>query len=187
MARRSGFRPARVAPSRRISAWTVGPGGTTLEPVISASTTQFVGSAIQLSAGVEALTHVRLRGELLLWLQTSSVASGGYRGAFGIGIATLAAVTAGFASVPTPLTEADADNWLYHRFFSLVSGGVLVLADTKKGPDSDIVQSTRIEVDSKAMRKMRSEDAIYAIIEVVEQGVATMNVSFNSRSLVKLS
>ena len=42
------------------------------------------------------------------------------------------------------------------------------------------------EVDSKAMRKFPSEFSLYAAIEVVEIGVAELDVFFDSRVLVFL-
>ena len=53
------------------------------------------------------------------------------------------------------------------------------------GPD--IASSLRLEVDSKAMRKFPVEMALYAVVEIVEVGTATINFHFDSRVLFKLS
>ena len=182
---RRGSRLGRATASpRRLTAWIPGTGGTTVLTTTD-SIAAFLGSAVQPT--VEGLTIIRNRGELVLALCASSAIASGFRGAFGIGIATLAAVTAGIASVPTPITEADAENWLYHRFFTLtgcdaIAGGAAL--------DEELVHpvtaSLRIDVDSKAMRKFPSEMALYAAIEVVESGTCTMTADWNSRALVKL-
>ena len=177
-----GSRPGRAIQSlRRKTAWSQGPGGTTNTP-ITANGSTFLGSSVV--ATVEGVTVIRIRGELLMYLSLATSSNDGYRGAVGIGIATLAAVTAGVASVPTPITEEDAENWLWHRYFSCNSPVPFSAGAAQDGPD--IATSLRVEVDTRAMRKFPSEMAIYAIIEVVETGVATLNVSLNSRALAKL-
>ena len=181
---RRGSRQGRAISLRRKTAWIVGPGGTS-STTISSSSSVFLGSAVQPTT--EGLTVVRIRGELVAYLFASSAVAGGFTGAFGIGIATLAAVTAGIASVPTPITEQDAENWLYHRYFQLRSGAEI---DASVTNDEDEVNSTvaalRWEIDSKAMRKLPSEMVLYAALEVVESAVCSMAVDFDSRVLVKL-
>ena len=188
MARRSVFPPARGRQtSRRLTAWDMGTGGTATLTVTGPGPF-FLGSAISLVAGVSALTIVRTRGEFKAYLTAATARSDGFQGAFGIGIATLAAVTAGIASVPTPITEADSDNWLYHRFFGcqgsdVISGG----AATDSDQANVVTAALRVEVDSKAMRKMTDESAIYSCIEIVEFGAATMVLTWDSRILAKLA
>ncbi len=184
MTLRRGSFPVRARSTRRQTEWSLGPGDTSLTS-ISASSSVFMGAAIQ--ALVPGLTVIRIRGELLLYLTLGTSAGDGYVGAFGIGIASLAAVTAGIASVPTPITEAGADSWLYHRFFRLSSPGVSTAAALNVNAFGVAAGAMRVEVDSKAMRKFPQDLAIYAAIEVVEGGVATMDGFFNSRSLSKLS
>ena len=94
----------------------------------------------------------------------------------------MAALTAGAASVPTPITEQESENWLYWRAFSCkapfpFSAG----ADPAGNRSADI----EFEVDSKAMRKFPAEMGIYSIIETVEAGTATINFQFDSRVLTK--
>jgi hypothetical protein len=103
-------------------------------------------------------------------------AGDGYQGAMGIGLASSAAFTAGIGSLPTPITEAAWDGWLWHRFFS-VHGGV---AD-----GSTNAGSYQIEVDSKAMRKVSDEMTIFMAGEFTEIGTALMSVFFDSRMLLK--
>ena len=183
MARRRGFPLARAP--RRKSSWQIGPGSSAVT-TFTATSSAFLGSAVV--ALVDGLTIVRTRGELLLKLRTAASGLDAMIGAFGIAVATEAAVTAGAGSLPTPVVESNWNGWLYHRFFTLNPGGVI---DGSAATDHDIVNSTsaalRIEVDSKAMRKFRTEDSLFAMIEVAESGAVTMDAWFDSRFLIKLS
>ena len=181
MADRSrGFHRGRQIPRRLIS-WELGPGGTA-PTVINSTVAIFLGSA--LSSSEDGLTVVRIRGELLVYMLLATTSNDGFSGAFGIGLASEAAVTAGAASVPTPITESSADMWLYHRFFSVKSPVAFASGAAQDGPS--LATSFRLEVDSKAMRKLIQEDALYAMIEVAEVGTASIEVHFDSRILVKL-
>ena len=171
MARSSrGF--SRGHSQRRKTAWGPGPGGIAVDN-FAASATRLIGSFIQ--PVVEGMTVTRIRGQLNALLTSAATVGDGYQGAFGIGIATLAAVTAGFASVPTPVTEAESENWLYWTPFSLHASRV-----------ASLNEQFVLEVDSKAMRKFPGEMAIYAALEVTEIGAAVMDVFFDSRVLVFL-
>ena len=161
---------------RRRSSWEEGPGGTALTP-LSASSVAFVGSAVQ--AAIPGITVVRIRGFLSWYLTLATSAGDGFQGAFGIGIATFAAVTAGITAVPTPITEASDENWLYHRFISI--HGPVVSSTSLNDATVD-----KFEVDTKAMRKLDDGMAIYAAVEVVETGIATAELWFDSRALAKL-
>ena len=133
------------------------------------------------------LTHIRLRGELLLYLATSDALLSGFAGAFGIGIASTAAMTVGVASVPTPIQEEDSDSWLFHRYFHLKTPGAISAAGAALSWSGNGDSVLRLEVDTKAMRKLADLDiGLYCAIEVTEVGTASMVWQFNSRSLVKL-
>ena len=111
-------------------------------------------------------------------LITASAAADGFFGAIGYGITTLAAVTAGVASVPTPLTEGDWDGWLHHQFFDCHLG----LAGSADGAGYQ-----RVEIDSKAMRKIPDADYIpFAVVEFVEAGTASLEFNLGTRMLVAL-
>ncbi len=166
---------SRVHPTsnRRKTAWADGPGGTTTR-AISAPGASFVGAAVQPLA--EGLTVARIRGRLDWYLTLATAASDGFQGAFGIGIATVAAVTAGVASVPTPITEQSSENWLY---WTPLSAHGAVVSSTALGEET----KQSIEIDTKAMRKFPSELSVYAILELVESGTATADLHFDSRML----
>ena len=172
---------------RHRSSWEVGPetsagGG---PQGITGSLAQIAGTAVQ--AAVDGLTLIRTRGELLMYLKTATSARDGFYGAFGIAKATSAAVLAGAASVPTPITEEAWDGWLYHRYFSLIAPGPIAAATAAQETlqNAGNISSLRLEVDSKAMRKWDVDEAIFACIEVVEIGAADMDWFFNCRLLTK--
>ena len=176
--RRGSFPRGRLAgQQRRKTAWDIGPGSTGAT-ALSASGASLVGTGV--SFELDGLTVVRTRGELLITLITATSALDGMRGAFGIGIASLAAFTAGIGSVPTPLTEETDENWLYHQYFTIIT----IAGGEQWGNSGSTVFRTM--VDSKAMRKVGAGIVVYAAIEVVETGAAVIDVSFNSRMLLKL-
>ncbi len=165
---------------RRKTAWQDGTGGTGAA-TFSSTTPAFLGSAV--SPTVDGLTVIRQRGWLSGHLTVGSV-NGNLLGAFGIGFATQAAVTAGAGSVPTPLTEQSADSWLYWVPIQL-STPIAIVADT--APAGEILSANfSIEVDTKAMRKFPQESSLYAMAEFAESGVMTAELFWDSRLLVKL-
>ena len=121
-------------------------------------------------------------------LTSAAAALDGFAGAFGIGVITAAAFTAGVGSVPTPITEIGWDGWLYHQFIDLRAPGLI---DGSAAVDVDIMLSTtaavRIPVDSKAMRKIGIDEVTFGVLEVIEVGTAALSWRFNSRILDKLA
>ena len=173
MARRSGLIP-RTRGARRHTDWGLGPGGTA-NTAVAASSSVILGAGVVLTVSG---TLSRLRGAFSAYLLTASAAGAGYQGAFGIGIVSTPAFSVGITSMPTPITEMEWNGWLYHRFF-----GVHAMSAT---PADAAAAAIEFEVDSKAMRKMETaEVTMFAAIEVVEIGTATMDVFFDSRALVK--
>ena len=130
------------------------------------------------AAGVDGLTLVRTRGELLIRLTAASAISEGFFGAFGIGVVTVAAFTAGAASVPTPVTEETWDGWLYHTYWQCISQSAGVIENSSW---------YRKTIDSKAMRKLAVDEIIFAVVEFTEVGTSGVSFNFNSRILMKLS
>jgi len=123
-------------------------------------------------------TLVRVRGSLEAVIQSSNVAGSGFHCAIGIGIVNEMAFTVGATAVMEPITDADWDGWLYHRFFDLHVGDQTA-GDIQERP-------VQFEVDSKAMRKLKQDDVVFAIVEVVETGIAEIDVFFDSRILLAL-
>ena len=163
---------------RRKTSWEVGPGSST-PVVLTGSGSTILGSGI--APTIPGLTLVRTRGLLGLTLNTAAAAGDGYTGALGIGVVTASAFAIGVTAVPTPLTDAGWDGWLYHEFFDVRAG------DRTAGDSNWEAAIARYTVDSKAMRKIEDEEkTVFAVLEVVEQGTAQVEVSFDSRVLVKL-
>ena len=189
MAQRVGFPRGRIRSQRRKTSWGVGAAtgtGGTPEGDISSSTAVLatLGAAFTL----DGITVVRIRGELTAWLKSAAASAEGFACAFGIGLARLPAFTAGVASVPTPLTDDDDEFWLYHRFFGLHAPDIIAgSASTDGDAQAATISCIRLEVDSKAMRKVDINDVLYGCIETTEGGTAVMNWTFDSRILVKLA
>ena len=174
MARSRGSSP-RFARSRRLTGWDLGPGGT-------AATSLSASAALVLGSGViilqDGLTLVRTRGRLSVILNTSANLGEGFQGAMGIGITTAQAFSdIGITALPHPIDEVDWDGWLFHTFLGVHEG---LAAATNGSGNIDY------EVDSKAMRKLTENMVIFAAIQVVEIGVSTAKVHFDSRCLFKL-
>ena len=152
---------------------------------IAASSFQLAGTAVQ--SLIDSLTLIRTRGELLLFIYAATATGDGFHGAFGIAKASIAAIVAGVASVPTPIDEEAWDGWLYHRYFNLFSGGTIAAADAAKNQNqiNSTTAAQRIEIDSKAMRKLSVDEGLFGVIQVIEVGTASMRWAFNCRQLVK--
>ena len=163
--------------TRRRVGWDDGTGGVPAQAV-TGSTVAFVGNAV--SVLTDGTTLVRTRGQLDVFLAGYSAAGDGYQGAFGIGVTTLAAVTVGITAVPTPITEQTWDGWLYWTPIS-VHGGEATAGDKDFGPAHQ-----RTIVDSKAMRKLKEDQSLFAVWEVTEIGTATAHIFWDSRCLYKL-
>ena len=169
---------------RRRTSWELGPGST------GATATNGSGSTV-LGAGIspfaDGLTLGRLRGEFMAYLDLATAVGDGYIGAFGIGLTTVASFAIGITALETPIDDEAWDGWLYHRYFALRAATIVVGAGADDGESINAVSAgLRIEVDSKAMRKLNEETVVYAAIQVTEQGTATMRSHFNSRTLMFL-
>jgi len=171
---RRGLNRGNVA-SRRLTAWSVGVGGSA-PTAFSASGSAILGSGTV--PNVEGLTLIRTRGFCELVLRTASAAGEGYTGAIGICNVTDEAFAIGITAIPIPITNMGDDIWYYHRFFSVHAGSGAV--------DVNARYEQHFEVDSKAMRKTPVGITTVAVIQVVEQGTAILDVSFDTRQLVKL-
>ena len=116
----------------------------------------------------------------MIALKDAAASADGYHGAFGIGVFTAEAFAA--AAHPLPLTDNFWDGWLYHTYFDVFAADLLGGGGTNQIPGA-----FRAEVDSKAMRKLKLNDTITAVIEVAEVGTAEMFAKFDSRVLIKLA
>ena len=169
MARRSGFthrsRSYRPSPD-----WGAGVGSSS--PVqVSTSSNGFLGAAVVPTIG--EITLRRTRGLFVANLISATSAGDGFFGAVGIGLVTAAAFAAGISSVPTPITEAGWDGWVWHSFIEVHKGRA----------DQGAMESQRIEIDSKAMRKFDQDMVLFAAFEVTEIATAVADLFLDSRML----
>ena len=175
----------RTSSPRRKTSWEESVGQSATQTSISASGKLLMAAgAVVLEDGI---TLVRTRGEFVAFLSASSAVTSGMFGALGIGVGTSTAFVAGAASLPGPITEMDWDGWLYHRILSFTSGVAIagsVASDLNVM--GTVLSCIRLEIDSKAMRKLRIGDTIFAMLEVSEVGTAVLQSNINTRSLFKL-
>ena len=131
---------------------------------------------------IDGTTLLRLRGTFTAHVSAIAAALDGFTGAFGVGIIDLQAFTTGVTACPTPIAEQDWDGWLFWETFSLKS----VTATISDGVNS-IGLYLQMPVDTKAMRKVKQDDVIYAAVEVTEAGTSQINYHFDSRLLLALA
>ena len=172
MARSRGY-PAR---SPRKPSWEEGPQER--DGAISTATSFLWTTAAQANVPV---TIVRIRGYIEFSLLTSDVVNGGFFGAVGIGVFTDEAFTAGAGSIPSPLTDSDWNGWMWHNFWSVRS----VTATVGDGVNAFSAYQ-RIEIDTKAMRKIDSGMIVCGVIDQTETPNATAEVHADTRMLAKI-
>ena len=174
--------------TRRQTSWEGGPATGTNGSVESLTASANLVFNTGVIALIDGLTLVRTRGEFVAYLKTASAAGAGYAGAFGIGIVNENAFGIGATAILAPIDDEEWDGWLYHRFFSLTAADVI---DGSVSADVDAINSVsaavRLEVDSKAMRKIEAEEVLFAAVQVTEALTATVDFAFNSRLLFKLA
>ena len=121
-------------------------------------------------------TVMRTRGNVVLTMDTGAA---GDAMAVGLGIIILkdSVVTAGAASMPGPSNVLDAE-WVWHQWVPLLS---------QTGTQSDDVggQVARVEIDSKAMRKVKSNEQIVFVADaIIHAGTPTVDLVVGGRILV---
>ena len=177
MSDRSRFQRAGGSRRRR-TGWEPGPFTTSLS-LTAAGKTAWSTTQEFLEDG---LTVARIRGSLSL-----TVSSVGSRFdhfdaiAFGIGIASVQAIGIGATALPGPLSEIDWEGWIYHTIQSGMRGTAL-------SPLGDAAGFVRVDIDTKAMRKVGTNQAIFGMVEAeVETGVVDVRVEGRTRMLLMLS
>ena len=157
---------------RRRKTWIEGPGGL--------AGLSFSGTASQIFAGTPepgaGNTVLRIRGRVKVWLASAVSAGDGYAGAFAIGINDVSAVGIGATATPGPSTEPEED-WL---FWSPVQ----LFAEVAAGVSGNGATFLDYEVDTKAMRKLREGDTLWAGLELTETGDSTAVALCRTRVLL---
>ena len=179
MARPRGFHRGNAP--RRKTAWGLGPGDSTTT-ILTGNGSTLLGDTV-FPTQLES-TLVRIRGNVGITTVAATAVGDGYTGSVAIGMATASALAIGITAVPTPVIDLSWDGWIWHSFFDLRS----FAGQSGAGSAAIFGASRQIEIDSKAMRKWPDQEfGLYAVIEVVEQGTAQIEISFDSRLLVKLA
>ena len=98
-------------------------------------------------------------------------------GAVGMAVVSTEAFVAGIASIPTPFTDADWHGWMVWRSFTYR----LEQADNTTGRN---FPDWNFEIDSKAMRKVSSNETL---VIIAESQAGAFQISTPWRVLIKLS
>ena len=121
-----------------------------------------------------AETLMRLRGEVLVWMDPAGLAIGDLMTvAWGVIRSASGSTDVGVS----PITEGGA-NWLA---YGVVHLGVEEL--TQVGVEG--LAMMRFEVDSKSMRKLRENESLYVVFQGVDiAGAPAWNAAFSLRGLI---
>ncbi len=178
MAHSSRSRFPRARGSFRKTTWSAGPLSGAVQSATAAGTT-IISTGASLGG---VLTLVRIRGELTVWLEAVGTIGDGFtRVHAGIGIVSTDAFTAGAASMPTPIGDADW-GWLWYY-----AGGVIAGFSVTESENTGPISQIRIPIDTKAMRKMTPNETVFGAVQFhTEIGVATASFVMNTRMLSKL-
>ena len=99
-----------------------------------------------------------------------------YKGAFGVGIVSTDALAAGVASIPGPWLDSDWGGWFVWRSFAEIF--------EFKDSTGSLVISTSFEVDSKAMRKITTNESL---VVIAESQAGAFQMFAGVRTLIKLT
>jgi len=151
--------------------------GTPFDRATMGVTQSVISSCAIAEAGALEGTVLRTRGEVLVTGDPNATTDSDLL-ALGICIVTDNALAVGGASVPGPLNDDGADYWLWHRYVPMDSAG-----ETAVRADS-ISSIVRVEIDSKAMRRVGQDSAVVLIGELLSGDYASIIVSGGIRFLL---
>ena len=124
-----------------------------------------------------AATVVRVRG-LFFVHPTAFGADLSYDGAYGLGVVSDEALAAGAGSIPRPFDDDDWTGWLVHGYFNER------IEFTADGASILMLPVQKTVIDSKAMRKVRPNEAL---VWMVESRVGAITAQLHARVLMMLS
>jgi len=162
--------------SRRQTQWDLGPGSQTAQNPVGSGLI-ILGNGI--TPVTDKVTLTRVLGEMTFHLRTASAAGEGFLLTYGMGMVSEDAFAIGVTAIPNPQDDMDWDGWLTHGFVDLRSG-------TATLSDMGSAVMVRRPIDVKAQRILGNNDIIFMCVDVLEVGTATLSISFDSRSLLKL-
>jgi len=131
---------------------------------VPSATSVIIASFIPFSFGMNQPTIVRSRGEVHVFPVGGADLS--MTGAFGMCIVSADALAAGTGSIPRPFDDADWGGWF--TWFSWASR-----IEFQSGV-GEMMIGARYQVDSKAMRKIGSNEAVVIMAES-QSGAVTVN------------
>ncbi len=164
--------PTRARAPKRKTIWV----GTADQSVITVAggASVIISSFAPDALSILAATVVRVRG-FAIFFPSAFGADLNYSGAYGLGIVSDEALAAGAASIPRPFDDDDWTGWLVHGYFA----GHLEFQSA--------VGETQLpfgyHIDSKAMRKVRPNEAL---VWMVESQVGAVTVNIQARVLMML-
>ena len=179
MARRSTGR-GHVGKKRQRVEWTLSVAPATF--AVGANSSSVLTSSPSLTLAIDQMTSptlIRTRGEL--YIQATGSDDQEVLVGAGVCVVSTRAADVGVTAIPRPISEGDY-SWLWHKFIFLKVKGS---TDTK-GPVAAVI---RVEVDSKAMRKVLSteEEIAFAVETNNAAGTAGILWTASFRVLLKES
>ncbi len=172
---RSGSRFPRAS-ARRLTDWGFGPSSDSQVITGSGKTLWSVGTAPS-----QPLTLIRTRGLVTVYQTGATAIQDGFEGAHGIYMMTEDAFAVGVTAALDPFNDAGSDMWLWHSFFDVRA----ITATIADGVNANALHS-RIEIDSKAMRKgFDAERVMVGVTGSSIGGTASMELHANTRQLFK--
>jgi len=150
--------------------------GETASGITSVTATQVMLIFTGISeATLGSTTLLRSRGNVLC---VATPDAAGDSDVLGLGLIVVHsnARVAGGVSLPGPINDDGAD-WLWHQYVPLHSGGITSTTGDNIG------SNVRIEIDSKAMRRVPTDHDIVLMAEVADGDFATVAVNAGVRFL----
>ena len=143
---------------------------------VAATTKVLLGGFSPGTAGIDE-TILRNRGVYTISGSSPEIGDRSLIGAIGMCLVSDAAVAAGVASMPGPVTDAADDLWFAWQSFCIQT--------TTAGTAATVVQSIPMQFDSKAKRILSRGRQVALIIEN-EHASFTFDVLFSIRSLAQV-
>ena len=180
MARSFHGRPQTPRGSGRMNEWFIGPSTAGASNSILSFTQPGKTLWTTGAQALDALTIVRIRGELTAWLEVVGTIGDGFaRVGAGIGIVTVDAFDIGPTAMPGPVTDPDWSGWMWVEYVGAMVGASVT--EEFKG-----LAQHRFVIDTKAMRKIRPNEVVFGMFETIsEVGAATLSFASNTRMLAK--
>ena len=127
---------------------------------VALSTTQIeLMSCTIAEQGALDTTVLRTRGNLVIVGAPNAVTDSEVVG-LGVCVVSATALGIGGTSLPGPIADIGSDMWLWHRFVPL-EAGVLTAGLTQS-----ITVNERVEIDSRAMRRLMTDQAVVLVGEL---------------------